>query len=274
MVSKGQSPEAIQELYEQGQRDFGENRAQELSGKVGQLPSDIRWHFVGPLQTNKVRMVRPAVDLLHSLDRIDLVEPWVKGPGSPPPAIIQVKIGGEAQKHGVEPAGAGHLCERAIAAGIPALAGYRGPFVRLDGLTNLVFQAGDACLRIPGKGTEEYINRANDAVAAREAARAGVSPEVLHADPASGIMLTRYIEGAQTMSPAAFKLNAGAPGRAGSAFRTLHDSGAVFPFIFDLFAMIDGYLDEVGRALAGAPIAEEARGALADLAIAATARRT
>ena len=86
VVSKGQSPEAIQELYEQGQRDFGENRAQELSGKVGQLPSDIRWHFVGPLQTNKVRMVRPAVDLLHSLDRIDLVEPWVKGPGSPPPA--------------------------------------------------------------------------------------------------------------------------------------------------------------------------------------------
>ena len=121
VVSKGQSPEAIQELYEQGQRDFGENRAQELSAKVSQLPSDIRWHFVGPLQTNKVRMVRPAADLLHSLDRIDLVEPWVKGPGSPPPALIQVKIGGEAQKHGVEPAGAGHLCERAIAAGIEVI---------------------------------------------------------------------------------------------------------------------------------------------------------
>jgi pyridoxal phosphate enzyme (YggS family) len=118
VVSKGQTPEAIRDLYEQGHRDFGENRAQELSAKVGQLPSDIRWHFVRPLQTNKVRLVRPAVDLLHSLDRIDLVEPWVKGPGSPPTALIQVKIGGEAQKHGVEPGGAGHLCERAIAAGI------------------------------------------------------------------------------------------------------------------------------------------------------------
>ncbi len=55
-------------------------------------------------------------------------------------------------------------------------------------------------------------------------------------------MVTRFIDGAQTMSPAAFKLNAGAPARAGEAFRKLHDSGAVFPFRFELFAMIDDYL--------------------------------
>jgi hypothetical protein len=59
---------------------------------------------------------------------------------------------------------------RAKLAAIPMLAGYTGPLDRLGGLTNLVFKAGDLCLRIPGKGTEEYINRANETVAAREAA--------------------------------------------------------------------------------------------------------
>jgi thiamine kinase-like enzyme len=130
---------------------------------------------------------------------------------------------------------------REAMAAIPLLSGYRGPVTRLGGLTNLVFQAGEHCLRIPGKGTEEYINRANEAVAAREAAKAGVSPEVVHFD-AAGVMVTRFIDGAQTMSPAAFKLNSGAPARAGEALRKLHVSGAVFPFRFYLFSMIDDYL--------------------------------
>ena len=64
-------------------------------------------------------------------------------------------------------------------AGIALFDGYKGPVTRLGGLTNLVFEAGQYCLRIPGKGTEEYINRAHEAVAAREAAEAGVSPEML-----------------------------------------------------------------------------------------------
>ncbi|MER9949679.1 phosphotransferase family protein [Mesorhizobium sp. M0047] len=131
---------------------------------------------------------------------------------------------------------------RATLAVIPVLAGYTGPLERLGGLTNLVFRAGQFCLRIPGKGTEEYINRANEVVAAREAAKAGVSPEVLHVDPATGIMVTRFIAGAETMSPEKFKLRSGSPARAGEAFRKLHNSGAVFPFRFELFAMIDDYL--------------------------------
>ena len=102
---------------------------------------------------------------------------------------------------------------RKAMAGVPLLKGYAGSIVRLGGMTNLVFQAGDHCLRVPGKGTEEYINRANEAVAAREAAKAGVSPEVLYFDE-KGVMVTRFIDGAQTMSPAAFKLNEGAPARA------------------------------------------------------------
>lgn len=131
---------------------------------------------------------------------------------------------------------------RAALAAIPALAGYDGPLERLGGLTNLVYRAGDICLRIPGKGTEEYINRANEAVAAYEAAKAGVSPEVLHVDAGTGIMATRFVAGAETMSPEKFKTRKGSPARAGEAFRKLHNSGAVFPFRFELFAMIDDYL--------------------------------
>lgn len=131
---------------------------------------------------------------------------------------------------------------RAKLATIPALAGYTGPLERLGGLTNLVFKTGDYCLRIPGKGTEEYINRANEAIAAREAAKAGVSPEVLHADAASGLMVTRYIAAAETMSPDKFRERQGSPARAAEAFRKLHASGAVFPFRFELFSMIDDYL--------------------------------
>lgn len=60
---------------------------------------------------------------------------------------------------------------RAALAAIPMLAGYDGPLERLGGLTNLVFRGKDFCLRIPGKDTEEYINRANEAVAARKRRR-------------------------------------------------------------------------------------------------------
>ena len=125
---------------------------------------------------------------------------------------------------------------------IPMLAGYDGPVTRLGGMTNLVYRLGDWCLRVAGKGTEEYIDRSNESVAAKEAARVGVGPDILHVDPATGLMVSRFIDGATTMSPDAFKSISGAPERAGEAFRRLHDSGAVFPVRFELFAMIDDYL--------------------------------
>ena len=80
------------------------------------------------------------------------------------------------------------------------------------------------------------------AVAAEEAARAGVSPEVLFASPATGVLVTAFLDGAQTMSPALFKSRAGAPRRAGEAFRKLHTSSARFNNRFELFSMIDEYL--------------------------------
>jgi thiamine kinase-like enzyme len=125
---------------------------------------------------------------------------------------------------------------------IPSLAGYTGAVERLGGLTNLVFRVGDACVRLPGDGTEEYINRAHEAEAAYAAADAGVSPEVLHANPETGVMATRFIEGAATMTPDGFRSDPGSVRRAGEAFRKLHTSGARFPFTFELFAMIDDYL--------------------------------
>ena len=97
---------------------------------------------------------------------------------------------------------------------------------RLGGLTNRVYRVGDLCVRLPGAGTEEYIDRRNEAVAAQEAARAGVSPAVLHADPVSGLMVTRFIDGTVTMSAENFRSRPGAPARAGQALARLHRSGA------------------------------------------------
>lgn len=102
-VGKGHPVEAIFRLYEAGHRDFGESRAGELEEKAARLPGDIRWHFVGPLQRNKVKRVRSVVVLLHSLDRRALAETWLKGPGRPPPVLLQVNVGGEPQKLGVDP---------------------------------------------------------------------------------------------------------------------------------------------------------------------------
>ncbi len=117
---------------------------------------------------------------------------------------------------------------------------------RLGGLTNLVFRIDQGgqhyVLRIPGKGTEEYINRRHEAHAARECARVEVSPEVLHFDERSGLMVTRLVEGAVTMTPEKFRSRPGAPARAGQVLRQLHRSGAHFNFRFELFAMIDEYL--------------------------------
>ena len=67
-VSKFNPSEAIMEAYQAGQRIFGESRPQEMLQKVQELPSDIQWHFIGHLQTNKLKMVLPYASLIHSVD--------------------------------------------------------------------------------------------------------------------------------------------------------------------------------------------------------------
>lgn len=73
-VSKYHSAEDIQTAYNCGERDFAESRAQELLPKALNLPADIRWHFIGHLQTNKVRQILPYVSLIQSVDSLRLLE--------------------------------------------------------------------------------------------------------------------------------------------------------------------------------------------------------
>jgi pyridoxal phosphate enzyme (YggS family) len=100
-VGKTQPVDVLREAYDQGLRVFGENRAQELVVKAADMPEDVEWHFVGHLQSNKVRHVRPIVSLLHSMDRVDLGTAWLKGLGLAPPVLIEVNVGNEPQKPGV-----------------------------------------------------------------------------------------------------------------------------------------------------------------------------
>lgn len=73
-VSKTKSVKEIKELYDLGQRDFGENYVQELTEKQANLPEDIRWHFIGHLQSNKVKQIAPFVYLIQSVDSIKLLQ--------------------------------------------------------------------------------------------------------------------------------------------------------------------------------------------------------
>jgi hypothetical protein len=73
-VSKTKTNEAILEAYDEGQRDFGENYVQELVDKHEQLPKDIHWHFIGHLQSNKVKYIAPFVHLIHGIDSLKLLQ--------------------------------------------------------------------------------------------------------------------------------------------------------------------------------------------------------
>ncbi|GAW34765.1 choline/ethanolamine kinase [Roseovarius sp. A-2] len=117
---------------------------------------------------------------------------------------------------------------------------------RLGGMTNLVHRVDlgmrSVIVRLPGEGTEAYIDRAVEAHNAHAAARAGVSPAVIHAEAESGLMITETVPDIVTMTPDLFRSRAGAPARAGVALAKLHNSGETFQFRFELFAMIDDYL--------------------------------
>ena len=73
-VSKTKPIEDILELYDLGHRDFGENYVQELVEKAGQFPNDIRWHFIGHLQSNKVKSIVPFIYLIHGVDSLKLLK--------------------------------------------------------------------------------------------------------------------------------------------------------------------------------------------------------
>jgi len=104
-VSKLQSTEIIQEAYDSGVRDFGENYAQELHQKVGSCPADIIWHFIGPIQTNKLKLIAEAADWVHSIDRMKVASKLNQACehlNKKMSVLIQVNIDNEPTKSGVK----------------------------------------------------------------------------------------------------------------------------------------------------------------------------
>lgn len=104
-VSKLQSTDIIKEAYDNGVRDFGENYAQELHQKVGSCPADIIWHFIGPIQTNKLKLIAEAADWVHSIDRMKVaskLDNACKRLNKNMSVLMQVNIDNEPTKSGVK----------------------------------------------------------------------------------------------------------------------------------------------------------------------------
>lgn len=104
-VSKYKTVEEIREVYDFGQRIFGENKAQEMKAKHTELPSDIEWHFIGHLQKNKVKYIAPYVSLVHSIDSLELLQEVDKEAAKSDrviPCLLQFHIATEETKFGLD----------------------------------------------------------------------------------------------------------------------------------------------------------------------------
>lgn len=129
-VSKLKPAALIREAYAAGQRDFGENYAQELRDKAAELEGleGLRWHAIGPLQTNKVKYVAKVAHSFHALDRLEVAQELSKRRADMPlPCYAEVNVGGEQTKSGLEPEALGPFVEA-----VRAL-----PGLRLEGLMSL-----------------------------------------------------------------------------------------------------------------------------------------
>ena len=129
-VSKTFPKEDIAELYQGGCRDFGENRIPELQEKKSALPEDICWHFIGQLQSNKVRKVVLLADVIHAVDTPALVERLDRicgEEGKTPAFLLEVNVSGEASKSGCTPEALPEL----------AAAAFRCQYARFQGLMTM-----------------------------------------------------------------------------------------------------------------------------------------
>ena len=103
VVTKKQSLDDIKKAYSSGERNFGENRVNELIVKKALLPNNIKWHMIGHLQTNKVRSIASFIHLIHSVDRLKLlneINKYGKLENRIINCLIQVKVAEENKKHG------------------------------------------------------------------------------------------------------------------------------------------------------------------------------
>ena len=120
-VSKTKPSEDIRALYDLGQRDFGENYVQELVDKQGQLPADIRWHFIGHLQSNKVKYIASFVHLIHGVDSDRLLKEIGKQAakaGRIIDVLLQVHIAREETKFGLDDAELATVMQSGAPAGV------------------------------------------------------------------------------------------------------------------------------------------------------------
>ena len=118
-VSKFHPVETLREAYDAGQRIFGENRVQELIAKQPLLPEDVEWHFIGTLQTNKVKFIAPFISMIQSVDTLKLMQEINRQAEKCNRIIrvlIEVHIAEEYSKHGFSPA----ECKALFVDGIPA----------------------------------------------------------------------------------------------------------------------------------------------------------
>lgn len=102
-VSKTKPVEMLQDVYDAGCRDFGENKVQEIMDKIDKLPSDIRWHMIGHLQTNKIKYIIDKVYMIHSVDTLHLAEAISKEAVKKnvnARILLEVNVAGEESKFG------------------------------------------------------------------------------------------------------------------------------------------------------------------------------
>ena len=141
-VSKTKPSEDIMELYALGHRDFGENYVQELVKKQAELPKDIRWHFIGHLQSNKIKMIAPFVHMIHGVDSIKLLEAIDKEGkkiNKKINCLLQVHVAKEETKFGLD------LVEARQAAAMYFLE-KKYPFVQLCGIMGMASFSEDEAL--------------------------------------------------------------------------------------------------------------------------------
>lgn len=137
-VSKNHPVDAIREAYAAGQRIFGESRAQELAAKRKALPDDIEWHFIGPLQSNKVKEIAPYVSMIHSIASPKLLwetEKQAARHGRTLRVLLEIKLAAEDTKQGMTP----DECRVLLA----SLAPGELPHVRIAGLMTIATHTDD-----------------------------------------------------------------------------------------------------------------------------------
>ena len=105
-ISKTHDAERVREAVEAGQTLFGESRVQEARVKIPELPSNLRWHFVGHLQKNKIRYALPLFELFHGIDDVDLarqIDRVATEDGMHPRVLLEINVAGEGSKFGFAP---------------------------------------------------------------------------------------------------------------------------------------------------------------------------